>query len=208
MNDQRTTPREARQSPTGTLLAMISSRFTIPTEEDMKHDFVCHVCEEPYLSIDNPEMAIKLMCGHVLGATCLLKWLAPLSGQRQNSCPFCRRPLLLKLVPPYADRPARSRLPDAVTEQRINCSTASKCGIYLVKHFLYVVFCWFLLEVVTWILEFAIVYTCYQPLGSQDDLHACLKGMINVETAFTFAQNLIFLIFLIGKPTLDVIRWI
>ncbi|KAL2037633.1 hypothetical protein N7G274_009578 [Stereocaulon virgatum] len=204
MNDQRTTPREARQSHTGTLLAMISSRFTIPTEEDMRHDFVCHICEEPYLSTDNPEMAVKLTCGHVVGATCLLKWLAPLSGQRKNSCPFCRRPLLLKLVPPYAGLPGRSRLPNAIIEQNINCSNASKCAIYLVKHFVYAVFCRALLEVVARILAVITVLACYKPFISPDDLHACFEGMSTISEALLFAQKVMSLLLLIGKPILEI----
>lgn len=183
---------------------MISSRFTVPTEEDMKHDFVCHICEEPYLSTENPEMAIKLACGHIVGATCLLRWLTPLSEQRQNSCPFCRRPLLLKLVPPNVDLPGRFRLPNAVIEQNINWSIASKCGMYLVKHFMYAVLCWVLLEVVVRIHAVIIVLACYKPLGSPDDMYACFEGMSNASVAWSHTQYLMSLLFLIGKPILDI----
>ena len=208
MDDQRTTPCEARQSHTRTLLAMISSRFTVPTEEDMKHDFVCHICEEPYLSTDNPEMAIKLACGHVVGATCLLRWLTPLSEQRQNSCPFCRRPLLLKLVPPNADLPGRSRLPNAVIEQNINCSIASKCGMYLVRHSTDAVLCWVLLEVVIRIHAEFMVLTCYKLLGSPDDMNTCFEIMSNASIVLPIAQYLLPLLSLIGEPILDVTRLI
>ena len=38
-------------------------------------------------------MPIKHPCGHILEATCVAKWLAPLSEQGSNDCPICRQPV-------------------------------------------------------------------------------------------------------------------
>ncbi|KAM0794912.1 hypothetical protein BDR22DRAFT_637998 [Usnea florida] len=53
-------------------------------------DFRCTICSEGFLRGENPEVPIRLDCGHVFGMSCILKWLSPLSRSGNNNCPNCR----------------------------------------------------------------------------------------------------------------------
>lgn len=48
----------------------------------------CHICLDSYGSPENP---IRLPCGHVVGRSCISRWLAT-----SNSCPLCRRVLFAR----------------------------------------------------------------------------------------------------------------
>ena len=53
----------------------------------------CDICMEPFdssSSAEEPESPVKLPCGHVMGRSCISKWLTSSSN---NSCPLCRRVL-------------------------------------------------------------------------------------------------------------------
>lgn len=54
----------------------------------------CGICREPYgeVSGSEPEEAVKLPCGHVLGKLCLTVMVG---SWRHQSCPLCRRPIAL-----------------------------------------------------------------------------------------------------------------
>ena len=58
----------------------------------------CHICQEPYPADgipdksevpdkSKPEFPVELPCRHVLGSTCLKRWLTP---TKNDTCPFCR----------------------------------------------------------------------------------------------------------------------
>ena len=56
-------------------------------------DEKCAICTEPYLEgpcelRDAPDAPVKIRCGHIFGHNCLVRWM--LSGNFDNSCPFCR----------------------------------------------------------------------------------------------------------------------
>ncbi|CAD6563526.1 MAG: hypothetical protein ASARMPRED_000015 [Alectoria sarmentosa] len=54
-------------------------------------DFQCTICSTPFLRGGNPEVPVRLECGHVFGMNCILKWLSPVSRSGNNSCPNCRK---------------------------------------------------------------------------------------------------------------------
>ena len=55
----------------------------------------CHICQESFLSGDYPERPVTILCDHIFGEGCILKWLSPLSRDGvKNSCPLCRKPIL------------------------------------------------------------------------------------------------------------------
>ena len=60
---------------------------------ELGDDFQCTICSEGFLRGENPEVPIRLDCGHVFGMNCILKWLSPLSRSGNNSCPNCRAKL-------------------------------------------------------------------------------------------------------------------
>ena len=75
-----------------TLLEGLISHFTIPDAEYLEDDIKCHVCLEPFLTGDSPELPIKLPCKHVVGSVCILRWLGPQKAQlREKNCPICRK---------------------------------------------------------------------------------------------------------------------
>lgn len=84
------TPREDDNPLTKLLLEQLHKTCTLPSASELI-DTACHICREPFLS---KEIALKLRCGHLCGATCLIRWLAPLSNEVRNTCPMCRQPIL------------------------------------------------------------------------------------------------------------------
>lgn len=60
---------------------------------ELGKDTDCTICSEPFLRGDNPEVPIRLDCGHTFGMGCILKWLSPVSRDGNNSCPNCRKPI-------------------------------------------------------------------------------------------------------------------
>ena len=52
---------------------------------------ICAICRETYNTDEDPEHACKVgHCGHVLGRTCLSKWVMPTGSRPNNTCPLCR----------------------------------------------------------------------------------------------------------------------
>ena len=58
---------------------------------ELDNDMNCTICSEPFLRGDNPEVPVRLDCGHIFGMSCILKWLSPISRAGNNSCPNCRK---------------------------------------------------------------------------------------------------------------------
>lgn len=84
------------------LVNQIHQRCTLPTATQLKDEISCHICHEIFFTGANPEIALKLPCGHILGIKCLSPWLAPLSEhpeETQDSCPTCRQTVLGELLP-------------------------------------------------------------------------------------------------------------
>ena len=51
----------------------------------------CGICQEAYDTGDEPEQPyIVGQCGHILGGTCLSRWIVPGGGEQNRSCPLCR----------------------------------------------------------------------------------------------------------------------
>ena len=84
----------ADQSKAKTILKELLSKTSQPKIEDLKDSDTCMICQEPYLTAESPELPLKLSCGHIAGAQCLLKWMSPLSPDGKNSCPICRHKIL------------------------------------------------------------------------------------------------------------------
>ena len=78
---------------TNDLIRRIHSDCSLPTAEELDSK-ECHICKKPFFTTRRPELPVKLGCGHIFGASCLLKWLDPLSGEGHDSCPLCRRQVL------------------------------------------------------------------------------------------------------------------
>lgn len=59
----------------------------------------CPVCMQPYVELkaadkDNKvEVAIRLPCKHLIGDSCLYRWISPFTHQYKNTCPLCREEL-------------------------------------------------------------------------------------------------------------------
>lgn len=60
--------------------------------DDLPEDCrTCSICQEIYNTGDEPEQAYLFgRCGHVLGRTCLSKWVLPEGGRPNTTCPLCR----------------------------------------------------------------------------------------------------------------------
>lgn len=89
---------------------------------DIHNDMLCTICSEPFLRGDNPEIPVRLHCGHIFGMNCILKWLSPVSRNGNNSCPNCRKPIFddwdkMNFPPPQrrAPPPARSGVTPALS---------------------------------------------------------------------------------------------
>ena len=77
-----------------TLLEGLLSHVTIPDVDPLKNENKCHVCLENFLTGTNPELPIKLQCGHICGSICIIRWLAPQRTRPvDKNCPICRRPI-------------------------------------------------------------------------------------------------------------------
>ena len=77
-----------------TVLEGLLSHLTIPDVDSLKNENKCHVCLETFLTGTNPELPIKLQCGHICGSICIIRWLAPQRTRPvDKNCPICRRPI-------------------------------------------------------------------------------------------------------------------
>ncbi len=76
------------------ILEELLDRTRQPTLSELKDNWRCHVCHDPWMTGETPELPIKLACGHIVGAGCMMRWLNPLTVQGNNSCSICRAPIL------------------------------------------------------------------------------------------------------------------
>lgn len=68
----------------------------LPTLNDLRGELTCSICQQQYLTGENPEFPIKMgNCGHHVGSVCIMKWLSPLSPEGHNSC-WCRQSVFSK----------------------------------------------------------------------------------------------------------------
>ena len=67
------------------------SASTLP--EDRR---ACDICYEPYKSGKHRERPCRLPCQHVLGRTCIGKWILPGKEGPNTTCPMCRSELFTK----------------------------------------------------------------------------------------------------------------
>lgn len=75
--------------------------------KDLPKDSSCNICMDPFSSTEDPELPVRLPCGHVIGRNCISKWLAT-----SNSCPLCRRVFFEPEVrnPPLTETELRAML--------------------------------------------------------------------------------------------------
>ena len=79
---------------TSHLLNEFLSKSRLLASSELKdNDLSCAICTLPFLEGDNPEVPLRLECGHVFGVGCMLKWLSPTARNSNNSCPMCRKPV-------------------------------------------------------------------------------------------------------------------
>lgn len=77
------------------ILREVLAKCVAPNPADLKDDELsCIICQQPFLTIADPETPLRLPCGHVCGSNCIMKWLNPLSPDAHNTCPMCREPIL------------------------------------------------------------------------------------------------------------------
>ena len=77
------------------MLDRLQEKCSFPKASELKENVICTVCQDPFLSENAPEIPVRLPCGHIMGLSCLLQWLSPLSTERRrDTCPLCRRPVL------------------------------------------------------------------------------------------------------------------
>ena len=83
----------------------MNDRYPDATREDIQPEDACIICreelkpmpaqgEEGHGAISERMRPKKLPCGHILHFSCLRSWL-----ERQQSCPTCRRPVLVDVAP-------------------------------------------------------------------------------------------------------------
>ena len=75
-------------------LEQILNKTRQPLLSELDSKLMCHICHDPFLSGNEPEISIKLPCGHTYVPSCILKWLSPLSKEDGNSCPMCRKAII------------------------------------------------------------------------------------------------------------------
>ena len=69
----------------------LSKLIPVPANDFEEEWRTCGICQEIYNNGDEPEQACLVgPCGHILGQTCLSRWVM-IEGQRPNkTCPLCR----------------------------------------------------------------------------------------------------------------------
>ena len=91
--DRTQSQNELLNALTAVLLNEFLSKARLPVASSLGSDMTCTICTEAFLRGENPEVPVRLDCGHVFGMNCILKWLSPVSRNGNNSCPNCRRPI-------------------------------------------------------------------------------------------------------------------
>ena len=90
VQDQLQAQDEHLDAHTAVLVKQFLGKTRRLVTSELGGDFRCTICSEGFLRGENPEVPIRLDCGHVFGMNCILKWLSPLSRSGKNSCPNCR----------------------------------------------------------------------------------------------------------------------
>lgn len=93
VQDQLQAQNEHLNAQAAVLLNIFLSKARQPLASELKNDMNCIICSEPFLRGENPEVPVRLECGHIFGINCILKWLSPVSRNGNNSCPNCRKPV-------------------------------------------------------------------------------------------------------------------
>ncbi|KAK3171527.1 hypothetical protein OEA41_003611 [Lepraria neglecta] len=75
-------------------LEQILNKTRQPLLSELDSDLKCHICHDSFLSGKEPEILIKLPCGHTYGQSCILEWLSPLSKEGKNSWSMCRKAII------------------------------------------------------------------------------------------------------------------
>ena len=75
----------------------LNSLPILPLTDLPEGDKNCHVCIEPFQEAPDAEKAVRLPCRHILGKSCLEKWLK--SSVLSNTCPMCRAVLFERYRP-------------------------------------------------------------------------------------------------------------
>ena len=75
-------------------LEQVLNKTRQPLLSELDSDLKYHICHDPFLSGKEPEIPIKMPCGHTCGQSCILKWLSPLSKEGKNSCPMCHKAII------------------------------------------------------------------------------------------------------------------
>ena len=63
-------------------------QLPVTDENDFQDETSCSICMDPYGSTDDPESRARLPCGHLMGRSCIERWL-----ETCNTCPLCRHVL-------------------------------------------------------------------------------------------------------------------
>ena len=97
MNRQSPATNNPRLKP---LLDRLHQKCTLPRANELGEDLACHICQEAFLaSATSPKIPVKLPCNHLCGLSCILRWLAPLSSEPRDTCPYAESPYLVELLP-------------------------------------------------------------------------------------------------------------
>ena len=91
--EQSETENEHLNAQAAVLLNTFLAKTSRPVASELENDMSCTICSEPFLRGSNPEVPVRLDCGHIFGMNCILKWLSPVSRSGNNSCPNCRHPV-------------------------------------------------------------------------------------------------------------------
>ena len=64
------------------------SQLSLPSTADITDDSntACFICGDDFFHGPHPEPPLKLRCGHIFGAACILKWAIT---RGHNTCPLC-----------------------------------------------------------------------------------------------------------------------
>lgn len=113
--DQLQAQNERLNAQAAVLLNEFLAKTRRLVSSELENDLHCTICSETFLRGDNPEVPIRLDCGHIFGMNCILKWLSPVSRNGNNSCPNCRAPFFddwdkMDFPEPRQIAPARRRV--------------------------------------------------------------------------------------------------
>ena len=94
------TPEHASPQTMSILRNVLGKCAPLKPEELKDDNVMCSICQQTFMTSADPEIPLKLPCGHFCGSGCVLKWLNPLSQNAHNTCPICRKPIIQPSGPP------------------------------------------------------------------------------------------------------------